>query len=302
MSLAAILLLIVSAFLHAGWNLLSKRNNPSPSFLLVANAFGCLILLPAVCLWGKAYLFFPLRVWILVMLTGVCMAVYYAALALAYREGDMSIVYPLARSSPLIVVTVTALLLGRKSEVGNACIAGIVLIVGGCFLLPMNRFRDLRLRNYTNAACLFALLAAFGTAGYSMLDDTALRCLRASSDVGLKTVPATMLYSFVEALSASLWLGGFVLGSRRGRRELGAVWRHQRSSAFLAGAGIYVTYTIVLVSLAFVRNVSYVVAFRQLSIPIGAVLGMLLLKEPRPAPKIAGIAVLFVGLLMVGLG
>ena len=41
-------------------------------------------------------------------------------------------------------------------------------------------------------------------------------------------------------------------------------------------------------------------AFRQLSIPLGAMFGMTLLKEPRYQPKVAGIAVIFVGLLLAG--
>jgi drug/metabolite transporter (DMT)-like permease len=120
--------------------------------------------------------------------------------------------------------------------------------------------------------------------------------------VGLDTVPVTMLYAFVESWAATAWLSLFVLTIPGERKELLAVWHTQKRNALLAGLGLYTTYTTVLVSLAFVRNVSYVVAFRQLSIPIGATFGIVLLKEPRPAPKIAGLAILFTGLLMVALG
>jgi len=54
------------------------------------------------------------------------------------------------------------------------------------------------------------------------------------------------------------------------------------------------------VSMNYVSNVSYVAAFRQLSIPLGAIFGMAFLKEPRHLPKIVGIAVIFVGLVLVG--
>jgi len=52
----------------------------------------------------------------------------------------------------------------------------------------------------------------------------------------------------------------------------------------------------------YVRNVSYVAAFRQLSIPIGAVLGMALLKEQRYLPKVLGVVTIFVGLVLAGMG
>jgi uncharacterized membrane protein len=51
----------------------------------------------------------------------------------------------------------------------------------------------------------------------------------------------------------------------------------------------------------FVSNVSYVAAFRQLSIPLGAAFGMVILKEPPCRIKIFGILAVFVGLVLVGL-
>jgi uncharacterized membrane protein len=65
---------------------------------------------------------------------------------------------------------------------------------------------------------------------------------------------------------------------------------------------IFFTYTLVLFAMYLARDVSYIVAFRQLSVPIGAALGVLVLREPLHRPKIIGIAVVTVGLLLVALG
>ncbi len=54
--------------------------------------------------------------------------------------------------------------------------------------------------------------------------------------------------------------------------------------------------------MAIVSNVSYVAAFRQLSIPIGAGFGIVLLKEPCHKPRICGVATILIGLIMVGMG
>lgn len=62
------------------------------------------------------------------------------------------------------------------------------------------------------------------------------------------------------------------------------------------------TYGLVLAAMAYVSNVSYVAAFRQLSIPIGAVLGLTLQNEPRYRPKLLGIGIVSVGLVLVGIG
>ena len=73
-----------------------------------------------------------------------------------------------------------------------------------------------------------------------------------------------------------------------------------KGAAAITGIGIYLGWGLVLVSMNFVSNVSYVAAFRQLSIPLGAMFGMVFLKEPRYLPKVVGIAAIFFGLVLAG--
>ena len=303
MSLIAILLVTISAFMHAGWNLLSKSKHPSAPFFLVASLTGVLFFSPALLL-NRSLLAggIPPQVWKLLVAAGFFQALYYIALAGAYRAGDMSVAYPLARSSPILVVLVVTLILGRRDQVSPQCIAGIVLVVGGCFLIPLQTFRDLRLRHFWNATCGFALLAAVGTSGYSIVDDEALRHLRTIARGATGTPRVTLLYTGLEAMVASLWLALFIALRPRGRADFRQVIRENKRHAALAGAIIYLTYAIVLVSLAFVKNVSYVVCFRQLSIPVGAAFGILILKEAPHRPKLAGVAVMFAGLVLVATG
>ena len=68
-------------------------------------------------------------------------------------------------------------------------------------------------------------------------------------------------------------------------------------TGLVTGVVIMATYGLVLTSMAYVTNVSYVAAFRQLSIPIGAVLGLTLQREPRYLPKLIGIGIVSVGLI-----
>ncbi|WP_241148790.1 hypothetical protein [Photobacterium sanguinicancri] len=48
-------------------------------------------------------------------------------------------------------------------------------------------------------------------------------------------------------------------------------------------------------------NVSYIVALRQLSIPVGVALGIWLLKEPSHRPRVIGAALVCMGLMAVSL-
>jgi uncharacterized membrane protein len=44
------------------------------------------------------------------------------------------------------------------------------------------------------------------------------------------------------------------------------------------------------------------VAFRQMSIPIGVLLGLVVLKEPFDPPKVAGVLTVTAGLVLVAAG
>ena len=303
MSLLAIVLVILSAFVHAGWNLLSKSQRPTAAFFLVTTLTGSVLLSPFLVLsHGVVTHDIPARVWVMLGGTGFFMAMYCVCLAAAYRSGDLSVAYPLARSSPVIVVAVVALILGRSDQVSKLCIFGIILVVGGCFLIPLEKFGDFRLRNYLNATCGLALLAAVGTSGYSILDDEALRLLRTAGSPTLGNTRITMVYACLEALSASAWLGLFVVFRRNGRATFRGVLKNGVRNAVIAGVAIHLGYLLVLIALAFARNVSYIVGFRQLSIPLAATAGILILKEKPWAPKLCGVAVMFVGLMLLATG
>jgi drug/metabolite transporter (DMT)-like permease len=302
MSWLAIVLVMVSSAVHAGWNLLSKSRRPSATFFLLASTAGALCLSPAVFLNLGALARLPGLVWAMAAGAGAFMALYYAALAGAYRSGHLSVAYPLARSSPILVVTVVTLALGRGSQLSWLCALGSVMVVAGCFLVPMPRFADFRLGHYWNSTCALALLAAVGTTGYSILDDEALRLLRQTPGLGLSNLRATLLYACLEAAYAAVWLGLATILRPAGRADLRRNLRENLPQAGLAGLAIYAGYALILIAFAHARNVSYVVAFRQLSIPLGTGLGILLFREPAWPPKLVGVAVLVTGLILVAAG
>lgn len=302
MSLSAILLLLLSAAVHAAWNVSGKRQQASAAFLLAANTLGCLLLAPAVVLYGGALANFPGQVWGALALTGLCQAAYYAALAGAYRSGDLSVAYPLARALPALFVAGITRLWGLGRPPGALALAGMLLVAAGCLVLPLPRFAEFRWRNYWNRTCLLALAAACATTGYSLIDSQALALLRPAVAGSVSGPAVTALYALLEGLSTSIWLALWVLAIPAERGTLLRMDRQTVMRTARMGAGIYLAYTLVLVAMGFVTNVSYVVAFRQLSIPLGALMGMTLLGEARPFPRLVGIAVTFAGLVLVGIG
>jgi drug/metabolite transporter (DMT)-like permease len=259
-------------------------------------------LVPALFFYGRGLVYFTPLIWLFIILTGLFQAGYFFALTSAYRHGDLSIAYPLARSAPVIIVAIISILIGRGSQISTQGLIGMLLIAGGSFLLPMTHFTDLRIKNYLNLTSLFALLTAFCTAGYTLIDDQALRLLRQMPGMPLNTFAISTLYSLIEALSCSLWLIVLILVNQEERQRLKFFAKNSLGQSFLVGTFIILAYTLVLISMAYVSNVSYVVAFRQLSIIIGALLGVFFLKESSDPPKFTGLVVMFVGLVLVGTG
>jgi drug/metabolite transporter (DMT)-like permease len=301
MTVTAAILLIISAFTHAGWNFISKKEHPTQSFYLVGNTIGVICVLPLLFYYADLIPLVPPAVWLIVVLSGFLLAAYLEALAGAYRAGDISIAYPLARSLPVIFVYIFSLVMGASGTPAGEFLIGIVLIVIGCIILPWATFSDFHFSDYMNLCCLLAVLAAVGVAGYTVADDLALRYLREIPGKPIRPVEGTLVYMVLEGISCSVWQGLFVGVNPRERQRLPDVLKSFKGPAALTGIGIYLTYGIVLVSMNYVSNVSYVAAFRQLSIPIGAILGMAVLSEPRYLPKLIGITTIFAGLVLVGL-
>jgi drug/metabolite transporter (DMT)-like permease len=108
-------------------------------------------------------------------------------------------------------------------------------------------------------------------------------------------------YIGLQQMTTIFWQALAVLPNKR-ERDLFRKQIARPGSSLVKGTGILVTYALVLISMGYVTNVSYVVAFRQLSIPIGLILGMLFLKEIAYRPKIAAVVLLFAGVVLVGLG
>ncbi len=287
--------------MHAAWNFVSKRETPSAAFFLAASAGVSAIALLIGILYFPLFAAIPLGVWGLLVVTGIFQAGYFVALAEAYRAGAMSVAYPIARSAPVLIVIVQATLLNRADEISLWCAIGIGFTFAGCMMLPLSQFREWRPANYFNKTCAFAVLAAIGTTGYTIIDDEALRQLRGNSEFDAGPYLAATVYITAEYVTTTIWLAAYVFLVKHERARLRAIFRKPLRT-LATGVAIYVTYGLVLVALAFVDNVSYAAAFRQASIPLAALLGIGLLREPTHAPKLAGVGLVTIGLVLVAMG
>lgn len=302
MTLTAATLLIISALTHAGWNFFSKKDNPSTASFLLANIFGTLLTVPFLLYGGERVLEMALSLWAWLLLTGFFQALYFLGLAWAYKRGELSVAYPLARSIPSLLVTIIVFLFGTGEPTGVVALIGIAFIIVGCLLIPLISFGDFSFSRYGNVAVIAALVAAVGTTGYSLVDDHALALVWANSQGAINDNALLAFYYIgLTGFTTVFWQGLLVMGNGEERSLLRLKVAHPLSSV-MKGAGIFLTYSLVLISMGYVTNVSYVVAFRQISIPIGLLMGIFLLKERICGPKITAVILLFAGVVLVGLG
>ncbi|KMV28949.1 multidrug transporter [Photobacterium swingsii] len=294
MSIFAFVLVVVSAIIHASWNLLGKSRTPTPAFFGLASLGAGSLLLPVLVYVLSLPISLPTSFWWLLLFSGFCQMVYMASLALAYQQADVGVVYPIARALPVLMVAVTTALLGQSLPL--SVWGGMVVVTAGCLFVPLVSFRQWHWRAYTQLGCLWALVAAIGTAGYSVLDNTALELLAAT---GLPSWLIAMFYLGAQFLVTGCWLSVFYL-SKSERHKFAAVWQ-DRHIALLTGSMMGGTYGLVLWAMTLTENVSYIVALRQLSIPVGVGLGVWLLKEPSYRPRVVGAMLVCVGLVAVSL-
>ncbi len=305
MSAFAIFLVLVSAILHAGWNFFGQRSAPVAAFFLFAISCAAVITLPTIFIYRKAIAQLPLNIWILLLGTGIFQAVAYVGLSGAYRRGDLSITYPLARAVPIPLVAAASLLFGKAAAFTPGGLIGMLLVAFGCLVLPLRDLRQVRLADYLQPACLLALVAAVGIAGYTLIDGQAMFDLRQMPSLGLDNLGLALVYLEFETLTTCLVLGVYIIGRQVERQRMLRFIRHDPQGlrlSLVTGFVLNLSYILILMAIGFARDVSYVIAFRQLSIPLGAIMGITIEKEPAYAPKLLGIGIVSIGLLMVGLG
>lgn len=297
MSWIAITLVLVSALLHAAWNLLGKKVSPSIAFFSLAFIAGVLPLTPVAMplLWGERALFHDLLPYLLI--SGFCQMVYVSGLALAYASGAISIAYPLARAIPVMLVAVFSAMIGMSSLDGVSAYMGVSLVLVGALVLPMHHFKDFRAAHYLNRSTAWALLAAFATAGYSISDKLAIDMM--SDRLKHSSLEIAIAYIWLQGVFATAFLLIQQCLRKVDRQRLARVAREQKKTSAITGFMITLTYLLVLWAMQFTENVSYVVALRQASIPIGALLGVLIFKETLGLTKALAFVMLTVGVVLV---
>lgn len=289
MSSFAIVLVMISTFGHATWNLLARRQRSEGAFfmrmLLLTMITG---FLPAV-ISEIVTCSLPIRAWFYLVGSGLCCGTYFFSLARAYSSTDFTIVYPVARALPIVLVAFGDVIRGR--ELTGLGWLGLAFIVMGCLLTPLKSIRQFNFNRYCNRSMAWIMLTALVIMGYSLFD-------KAASEVVLPGPGTAARYGYMFFLLAGLvfmilrWLTD---SNKQEHKHIGWLW------PFLAAFCNFGSYWLVLWAYQLGQHASYVVAFRQFSIVIGVVVAFIAYKESGFFVRIVGAVLITAGLVIVGL-
>ncbi|WP_410211077.1 hypothetical protein [Aquirhabdus sp.] len=293
MSFIALLLLTLSAIAHASWNLFGKRaGQAGVTFYSLTTVATAAVSLPFLVYFGRWFTELPSFFWLFVCATGIAQGVYFIGLAGTYQHGAFGLSYPLARALPVLLVPLGSVIF-LNGELDFAAICGMVIVV----MAMLSLVRIHHSESSQVIAIGFAVIAALGTVAYSLIDYHALQRLQDWYPREPKW-HLMLFYASCEAWATMVFLA-CIFFSKIQRIKLKDTYQIHAKTAFLAGVMMFITYALVLLSYMLVTNVSYAVAFRQLSIPIGVFLSIVFLHEKISLKGVFSNLFLLLGLVMI---
>lgn len=269
--LAVVPLVLVAAVCHAAWNALMKASENPLSLAARAMTLGTVVSLPPVAtLWliqGRPGL--PFAGWLLALGSAMLELTYFITLSTAYRRGELSVVYPIARgTAPLLAVAVGVVILGERLHL--VAVAGILLLLGGIWAV--------RRPTSAGAALGPAVMTGILIAAYTSLDR-----------VGVRLGPP-WLYGWLLWLFAAIFLLVFTRTRRVTERRL----TDELGTSLAVGVLMTGAYFMILFALS-IAPLAIVAPLRESAIVLVTAWGIWRLGERRGAwIRIAG-AVAIVG-------
>ena len=274
---AATLMALAAAALHAGWNLIVKTSDDRELAAWGQFVAGAVLFLPVLFVAGLP----PTAAWWFLVASGLVHLLYVEGLVRAYHHGDFSFAYPIARGGGALVGAVLGAWLLDDSLSTPAWIALAVVAVGlMSFVRP----------GATAASIGWAVFTAAIIGGYTAIDTAGVR--RAGAGIGDR-------FAYGVALTVCSAIALTVVGVARGRsREFTAMIAARWHWVLLSGICLTGAYSLVLVAVSIDGvDLGYVATLRESSVVLGALVGWLFLKERLGGARLASSLVVLAGMI-----
>jgi uncharacterized membrane protein len=294
-----IALVAVSAVLHVAWNVRLKTAGDTLRAATVGMLAATVGIVPVgIVAWGLAgWPVLPMDGVVLGLVSGLVETLYFILLSAAYRRGDLSVVYPIARgTAPLIAVVIGVVLfhevLGVVGSVGVvALILGFLVLQRPWRAIPTGRDSTGGGRGAVDTSILFALATGVTIATYSSLDRAGTRLIEPFVYAAILWITQTVgLVAYVTLVAG----GGIFAGGREQVRR-----------AAIGGWLTLAAYMCILVALS-VAPLSGVAPLRESATVFAAAWGSVRMGEAADRGEVTrrvGASVLIVaGALLLAIG
>lgn len=275
--------LALAVAMHVSWNLMARRADPRSLFLWWA----VLGYLGVIGPWSLAALmrqaaWSPSFVGLLA-LSCAAEVVYFIALGAAYRHAPVSLVYPIARSSPLLIAIWMALLF--REQLPLQAWAGIAISVIGVLVLAVTAHGGEPAR-----AVPRAIIAALATSVYSIANKFAVDALPSYAAIlGWASVTTTVA-----------WLG-LTLQHRRQTGHWIPPVRPRLRQWLVAGVFLGNAYGLVIYAMHYIPA-AYALAFANAGIVVAGIIAMTWNREREHwRTRLAAIVVISTGLSLLAI-
>jgi drug/metabolite transporter (DMT)-like permease len=268
-----------AAALHAGWNAILKiRLEPMLAMALVKLG-GMVVCLPLVFWFGLP----KAAAWPWLATSVAVHMCYYSALAGAYARADMGQVYPIARgSAPMLTTLIGVFVLGEAVSLQGK--AGVAMIGLGILAMALRGRRDVAM---DRTALLLALATALTITAYTLSDG-----------LGARAAGDAVQYTAALFVLEGLFFFPLVL-ILRGRAALQAVAGFALPG-LVGGAMSFAAYAIAIWAMT-QAPIPLVAAAREASVLFGAIIAVIMLKEPLRANRVFGALLILAGLVLIRL-
>ncbi|PLS19892.1 EamA family transporter [Neptunicoccus cionae] len=276
MSVAVFAAVLFAALLHASWNAIIKFGEDKfQGMVLLSIAHGVIGLVMILVFPAPAQ-----ESWWLLAGSVLFHLIYKSFLTIAYTRGDLSRVYPIARgTAPMIVLVVSLMIL--PDVVSFAQIGGILLVGLGIVLMAKGVFTH----GEERALIPYALMAAVGTAGYSLFDGMGARASgHASGFVGWLFFLDAFLFT----------IGGLALRGRAVLPRAPRVW----ALGMIAGLASVIAYWIAVWAMT-VAPIALVTALREVSVLFAVLIGILFFRDKADTGKLIAALVIVLGVIAI---
>ena len=288
MPLSAYLLVLVSAFAHASWNVLLKKSHDKEIFIWLAQLFMFLLFFPLFILITR-YQGIESSGWMYIIGTSVLHAFYFIFLSRSYEHGDVSEVYPIARGTGPAIVPILGIVVFDEI-VSLPAAAGIIFVCIGIFGIYRSSLLSNVLSNplkiVKNKSVAYSLLTGITIAAYSICDKKGVEYVH------------HMAYMYLMMVGSSGLLTPFIFARKQIsdiQVEIRANWR----TICIVGVLTFAAYSMVLFALE-IGKLSYVWPVREVSIIIAVFLGRIFLHEKFESIRIAGACAIVAGVILIG--